>query len=228
MSFQRMLMIATRESRPYLPHPEALVCLYVPRWQSEHGDVLYDLSGNDYHLTRTAGTVRWQEDGSVTVSSTGAMAYRGETQAVNEHTILADRQGWRRDSGGVNILANCNGFKTRRDSTSINVVETSRTGNQIHTYSNGRNNTVTQYANESRSWVIRRRNDYCGHTINYNNESNTPNRIVLGGSYGSSGSLWMRTWCVAMWSISLTDEEIEMAKLFLSTASLEDYMRSRL
>ena len=227
MSFQRMLMMAAREPQPYLPHPEALVCLYVPRWQTEHGNILYDYSGNNYHLTRTAGTVTWNDNGSVTVSSTGAMAYQGETQAVNEHTMLADRQGWRRNSSG-NIFAFYNGFKTRRDSTSINVFEISRTNNQMHTYSNRQDNNVTQYADESRTWITRRRNDYCGHSIRYNDLTSTPNSIVLGGGYGSSGSLWIYTWCVVMWSVTLTDKEIEMAKLFLSTASFEDYMMSRL
>lgn len=226
MSFQRMLMMAARGPRPYLPHPEALFCLYVPRWQTEQGDTLTDWSGNDYHLTRTAGTVTWHNNGSVTVSSTGAMAYQGDTQAVNEHTMLADRQGWRRNGGS--IIANSNGFKTRRDSTSINVFEISRVGDQIHTYSNRRDNTVTQYADEARAWITRRRGDYCGHNINYNDETSTPNAIVLGGGFGSSGSLWLYVWCVAMWSVSLTDREIQMAQEYLNTATLEDYMMSRL
>ena len=200
----------------YLPRPDALVCLYVPRWQSvQGGDVIEDLSGNDYHLTRTAGTLTWNADGSVTVSRTGAVAYQGETVAMNEHTMLADREGFWKNSAGV-IYANYNGFKTRRDTVSINVIEITRTNYQFETYSNRRSNNVTSYVDESRTWVSRRRDDYCGHNINYNNETRTPNIIVLGGSFGSSGSCWRYVWCVAMWSVSLTDAQIVAAKRYLS------------
>ena len=40
--------------------------------------------------------------------------------------------------------------------------------------------------------------------------------------------LWQNIYVIAFWRVTLTDKEIEMAKRYLETASLEDYMMSRL
>lgn len=212
MSFQRMLMMATREPRPYLPHPEALVCLYVPRWQTEHGNVLTDYSGHSRDMTLR--DAQFAEQAIVLES-----ASRGYTSVFGDYgtnlTILADRDVSSRTSGRGVMLSTQGGV------IRLTIEEQTAAGYIIRNL--GANNNIIIAAD---GWINYRRTDYCGQALTAGSGSTQGCRIGFSGTSGIP--TWQRCRVLAIWSIPLTDEEIEMAKHYLSTASLEDYMMSRL
>ena len=202
---------------PYLPQRDKLVCLYVPRWQEDRtrDASMQDLSAHGRHLYLHEGHVDYNDDGSATVSKLGNMTYYGNVGAINNYTIIANRLSFWRTGG--NLYNHYNGFKTRQGSTTVTVLEISRPTNLVHCYSNRQYKSV-QY-NDAEAWIYQRRGDYCGQTLPYNDQSYDIDRLVLGGGFGSSGNLWRYMWCVAMWSVSLTDMEIQVAQMYLAQQS---------
>ena len=212
MSFQRMLMMAAREPQPYLPHPEAVVALYVPRWQTEHGNTLTDWSGNGRDMLLLNTTF---SDVSLILESNA----RGYTNNFADYgtnlTILADRDVSARTSGRGLMLS------TQGGAIRLTIEERTTAGYIVRNL--GVNNNINL---EVDGWIHYRRSDYCGQTLTAGSGTTQGCRISFSGTSGVP--TWQRCRALVMWSIPLTDEEIEMAKLFLSTASLEDYMMSRL
>lgn len=212
MSFQRMLMMATREPQPYLPHPEAVVALYVPRWQTEQGNTLIDFSSHGQNMLLLNATF---DDVSLILESNT----RGYTNSFGDYgtdlTILADRDVSARTSGRGLMLSTQGGI------IRLTIEERTTAGYIVRNL--GVNNNINL---EADGWIHYRRTDYCGQTLTAGSGTTQRCRISFSGTSGVP--TWQRCRALTMWSISLTDEEIEMAKLYLSTASLEDYMMSRL
>lgn len=224
MSFQRMLMMATREVRPYLPHPEALVALYVPRWQTEQGNTLTDWSGNgnDY----SPGIVIYNEDGSVTQS--------GRWQSNNLRTYVT--------SNNITTLVKrtINPSAPQGPGTSgaygLGLIYSGESTTYIHdVYYNyvkyaraGMTDIRLSTEFDGDGWSAMRQD---GGVAEYNGEMynvGTNQRITRIRINRVTVPLWQCIYIIAFWRITLTDEEIEMAQHYLDTASLEDYMMSRL
>lgn len=220
MSFQRMLMMAAREPRPYLPHPEALVALYVPRWQIEQGNTLTDFSGNGYDLTRTSGgALTWDEE-TVMKTYTTVLGTTNLSEMMSNYTILA-----RRRVDSVH-RSNAMGIKFRVSSATFIYSEVSRSGGSWECGSlSGGANYVTLPPGE---WTYQRTGDYNGTPIRHGTTPRLVDTLSVGAGYGTSYGSWVKIWCIAVWRQLLTNEEIQMAQRYLDTASLEDYMMSRL
>lgn len=219
MSFQRMLMMAAREPRPYLPHPEALVCLYVPRWQEEHGNTLTDWSGNRRNMTATGGALTWIADGVQQTRST-RLQWRGNAGILQDFTVIADRDAT------IDAGLRSYGLAINYTTTIVNVVTERHTAGQpaiaIQCASNGVYSSNMPIAPDG--WIFQRPTDYCGTTIPRGTEYRT--------DYGISAvrlePMWLTIRVIAVWRLTLTNKEIQIAQRYLDTASLEDYMMSRL
>jgi len=216
MSFQRMLMMrAAQEPAPYLPHPEALVCLYVPRWQTEQGNTLTDWSGNGRDMILTNAS--YDADGNF-VNNNSRGIWRGNAGIVRNYTVIANRRlqeahvsdqygfllSWLRNNATVSV-------ETRQ--SNIDVCKSLGVITNI---------TPPNYD----GWIHQRKDDYCGQPIGYG----TQYRLDYGISFSGAVSrmAWLVVRSVAAWSVALTDKEIIIAQHYLDSASLEDYMMSRL
>lgn len=215
MSFQRMLMMAAREPRPYLPHPEAVEALYIPRWQPEDDRAhLRDYSGKNRNMRLIQA--EWSAESLLLTNNTRAYTPSGGMSFGDNVTVIADRDV-------SNSTANARGFMLSTLQGVIYLTIEERTASRYIIRNFGVNNTINIAAD---GWMTYRRTDYCGQPIAAGSAAANNSRISFAGTSGVP--TWQSCRALAMWSISLTDEEIEMAKLFLSTASLEDYMMSRL
>ena len=216
MSFQRMLMMAAREPQPYLPHPEDLICLYVPRWQTEQGNTLTDWSRNGRDMMLT--NANYDSDGNFVNNNNSRGIWRGNAGTIRNYTIIANRRLREAHVG------NQYGFLLSWLNNNATVVVEMRQSNIDKCKSLGVTTNII-YPNFD-GWIFQRKDDYCGQPIGYG----TQYRLDYGVSF-SGASLrmaWLTVRSVAVWSISLTDKEIVMAQRYLDTASLEDYMMSRL
>lgn len=218
MSFQRMLMMATREVRPYLPHPEALVALYVPRWQISPTNILQDFSGEGLDMTIAGGKWSIGQEGFTQSFSTRTQHLNVGTRTLNEYTAIADRKIF------SNYASKTRGFGLHCGYVSnITCMVTERYQNRVIQTASG--SVYTTITPPNLDGVIAVRDvDYCGQPITKGSE----HRWRYDISCSRLEPLWEKMRYIALWAIRLTDEEIEMAKLFLSTASLEDYMMNRL
>lgn len=224
MSFQRMLMMAAREPRPYLPHPEDLICLYVPRWQTEHGNTLTDWSDNSNNYS--PGTIIYNEDGSVTQSgrwTSGALRTYVTSNNITtlvKRTINPDAPQGPGTSGAYGLGLLYSGTTTTYiHEAYYNYAKLARAGMTDIRLS-------TDFDGDG--WSTMRQDggivDYNGSTYNVGNNQRIShiriNRVSI--------PLWQNIYVIAFWRVTLTDKEIQIAQRYLDTASLEDYMMSRL
>lgn len=216
MSFQRMLMMAAREPQPYLPHPEALVCLYVPRWQTEHGNTLTDWSGNGRNMTLINAS--YDAEGNF-VNHNSRGIWRGNAGTIHNYTIIANRQL------RATYVDDQYGFLLSWANNNATVVVEARESSTNKSKSLGAVTNNITYPNYD-GWIYQRKDDYCGQTINYGTQYRLDYGISFSGA--SLRMAWLTVRSVAAWYIALTDEEIQIAQRYLDTASLEDYMMSRL
>lgn len=224
MSFQRMLMMAAREPRPYLPHPEALVCLYVPRWQEEHGNTLTDFSGNNNNYS--PGTIIYNEDGSVTQSgrwTSGALRTYVTSNNITtlvKRTINPDAPQGPGTSGAYGLGLLYSGQSTTYiHDVYYDYVKFARAGMADI-------RLITDF--DADGWSAMRQD---GGTVDYNGATynvGSNQRISHIRINRANIPLWHNIFVIAFWRITLTDKEIIMAQRYLDTASLEDYMMSRL
>lgn len=218
MSFQRMLMMAAREPRPYLPHPEALVCLYVPRWQINPTNILQDFSGEGLDMTISGGSWSFNDEGFTQSFSTRAQHLNVGTRTLDEYTVIADRKVF------DNYASRNRGFGLHCGYVSnVTCMVTERYQNRVIQTASGSKYTTITPPNLNGTIAVRDV-DYCGQPITKGSE----HRWMYDISCSRLEPLWEKVRYMALWTMRLTDEEIEMAKLYLSTASLEDYMMSRL
>lgn len=214
MSFQRMLMMATREARPYLPHPEALICLYVPRWQVEHGNTLTDWSGNGRDMMLTNAS--YDADGNL-VNNKSRGIWRGNAGMVRNYTVIANRRLQEAQVGDQYGFL----LSWLNNNATVSVEVRQSAINKCKSLGVTTNITYPHYD----GWIHQRKDDYCGQPIGYG----TQYRLDYGISFsGTLRMAWLVVRSVAAWSISLTDKEIIIAQHYLDSASLEDYMMNRL
>lgn len=218
MSFQRILMMASREPQPYLPHPEAVVALYVPRWQINPSNVLQDFSGNGFDMTISGGTWNFHNGEFTQSYSTKTRHLNVGTRTLDNYTVIADRKYFSNyESRNRGFGLHC-GYVS-----SVTCMVTERYLNRVIQTASGSVYTTVTPPNIDGAIVVRDI-DYCGQPIRKGSE----HRWWYDISCSRLEPLWEKVRYMALWTIRLTDEETEMAKLFLSTASLEDYMMSRL
>lgn len=189
---------------PYLPQIDKLVCLYVPRWQEEHGNVLYDLSGNNRHMTLTNAS--YDADGNF-VNNNSRGIWRGNAGTIRDYTIIANRRLREAHVGDQY------GFLLSWLNNNATVAMEIRQSNEDRCKSLGVVTHNITYPNYD-GWAHQRTADYCGQPIGHG----TQYRLDYGVSF-SGASLrmaWLTVRSVAAWSVSLTDMEIQVAKMYLA------------
>lgn len=214
-----MLMMQAQEPAPYLPHPEALVCLYVPRWQAVEGETLRtitDYSGNRRNLSLVSRKTRaTMSDGkAIFTSNTGYSLSQSFT--LDNPTLLAVREitAPTRFSYGFGITSSLYALETTSNATLFVPYVFYKA-------------TASEVTLSTRSGVYLRDSDYCKQQIEVGERLNAVG-IALGGQNAQQHALWSSMTAAAIWSLRLSDAEIKAALRYLETASLEDYLMSRI
>lgn len=198
---------------PYLPQKDKLVCLYVPRWQDEQSNVLYDLSGNgnDY-----SGAMTWHTDGIEQSGRWAATALHNAFTSDNITTILdrdinPDAPQGPGVSGAFGLGLIYSGSSTTYiHEAYYNYEKYARAGMRDVRLS-------TDF--DSDGWSVMRQT---GTAAEYNGEtySVASNRRITHVRYNRvAGAMYKRLRVIAVWSVSLTDIEIQVAQMYLAQQS---------
>lgn len=186
-----------------IPHRDKIECLYVPRWQQSH-DVLQDYSGHGRNMALS--NVQFSDIAVILESN--SRGYTGEIGDYgNNLTVLADRDVSARTSGRGFMLS------TKGGGISLTIEERSSSGYIIRNL--GENNSINLCSD---GWVHYRRNDYCGQALTAGSKTTQGCRISFSGTSGVP--TWQRCRALAMWSIALSDEEIDTAIKYLIHAPI--------
>lgn len=194
----------------YLPRPDALVCLYVPRWQEEQSNVLYDLSGNgnDY-----SGAMTWHTDGIEQSGRWAATALHNAFTSDNITTIL-DRD-INPDAPQGPGVSGAFGLGLIYSGSSTTYIHEAYYNYEKYTRA-GMTDIRLNTAFDDDGWSVMRQTgtaaEYNGTTYNV-----ASNRRVTHIRYNRVAvAMYRRLRVIAVWSVSLTDEEIVAAQRYLS------------
>lgn len=209
-----------REGVPDLPRRDALFALFVPRWQTvDERSVVKDFVG-DKDL-RPFGSVTWTDDGLLfdTLTRGNYMISPQFTFTRNRFTILVDRELNTRPENlslGFRLVYNLNNEYATETMTMY------RNASEISVEVAGHDNRIAMSSVAPDGYSCLTNTHYNGVPIVEGSSRRSWRRIDINAYHIYNQNyrrpMWSRFRALAIWTVNLTEEEIEAAKIYLKFA----------